>query len=43
MNKKKWVSVSIRTIKLDSEDIITSSITVTPGENETPILPLFVE
>lgn len=42
MDKKKWTSISIQTIKFENEDVITSSslVTVVPGENETPFLPI---
>jgi len=42
MNKKNWVSVSLQAIKFENEDVITasSSVTVIPGEDEAPILPI---
>lgn len=44
MNKKNWISVNIQAIRFENEDVITSSVEsmpeVTPGENETPILPI---
>ena len=40
MIKKNWMPVSIQMIKFENEDIITNSVTITPGENETPFLPI---
>lgn len=43
MNKKNWISIKVQVVEFESDDIIrTSSVSVLPGENETPILPIQV-
>ena len=43
MNKKTWIAVHMQTVHFEKEDVITTSVTIEPGENELPVLPVVGE